>query len=127
MRDRWLTLRVVLGIGAGIAVGIALTFLLEHAILAAILGSLTAVAVAMDHLAIKRYATVGCLTGAGVGLYVCARGDALFAEPLVRSGPFRVIVELLATMVVSGLVCGAYCWVTGKVKKLYDEGRGPFF
>lgn len=126
MKGRRWTRGILLAIGGGIVVGILATFLLEHDMRAVVLGSLVAVAIA-DASAAGRHGMAGLFTGAGIGLFMAARGESVLNESLVRSGLVRVVASLAATMMVSGLVGAVYGFIAGEAKKLYDEGRGPFF
>lgn len=126
MRGGGSTGRVLMAMGVGIAVGILATFLLENDMLAVVLGSVAAVGFA-DASGGGLFGLVGLVAGAGVGLFLGARGDAVLSESLVRNAPARFFASLAATMIVSGLVGAVYGFISGEAKKLYDEGRGPFF
>jgi hypothetical protein len=122
---RW-TPRVLLGIGVGIAIGVLATFPLENDILAAVLGSLAALAVA-DAEGVVQYSVIGFVAGAGVGLFMAATGEPVAGGSLLPTGLWSVLASLLVNTIVSGLVGAVYGFIAGKLKPLYDKGRGPFF
>jgi len=74
-----------------------------------------------------QYAAAGLVTGAAIGLFIDVTGETLVSGSVLPTGPWGVLGRLVVTMVICGLVSAAYGFMAGKVKRLYDEGRGPFF
>jgi|GEM_PF-3152133 len=118
--------RSLLGILFGIVIGLSFTFVVEQDILAVVLGSLAAAAIAgLDE--VKAAVLVGSFTGAGLGLFLVARGERFFTARWMPAGPVGILVHLVLGAIVSGLVGALYSFVTAKLKPLFDEGRGPHF
>ena len=117
--------RTLLGIVGGITVGIPATLVMNE-MRAVVLGSLAAAAIAgLEEVKIAVF--VGSLTGAGVGLFLVARGERFLAAQWAPAGPLGVLVHLVIGAIASGLVGTLYSFVTAKMKPLFDEGRGPHF
>ena len=118
--------RSLLGILFGIVIGLSFTFVVEQDILAVVLGSLAAAAIAgLDEVRVA--VIVASLTGAGLGLFLVARGERFFDAGWAPSGPLSLLIHLVLGVMVSGLVGALYTFVTAKLKTLFDEGRGPHF
>jgi hypothetical protein len=119
--------RFLLGVVVGMAIGIPVTLLAEtNDMFALVLGSLAAAAIA--GLGEVRTAVVaGSLTGAGLGLFLAARGQRFFAVPWAPAGPLSVLVHLVLGAIVCGLLGALYSFVTARLRPLFDEARGPHF
>lgn len=118
--------RVLIGIGAGIAMGLGASYLLDSSMKAAILGALAAIAVGgLED--VKGCTIAGLCTGAVTGLVLAIMGRPFVAETGLPDGPLGTIAQVVATIMVVGMVCAGYGFIVARLKRLYDEGRGPFF
>jgi hypothetical protein len=118
--------RSLLGLVVGIAIGIPVTFVAENDMLAVVLGSLAAAAIAGLR-EIKTAVIVSSFTGAGLGLFLVARGERFFAARWAPAGPLGILVHPILGAIASGLVGALYSFMTAKLKPFFDEGRGPHF
>lgn len=118
--------RFLLGIVLGIALGIPVTFVTENNMLGVVLGSVAAATVAGLQ-EVKTAITVGSFTGAGLGLFLVARGQRFFDVRWAPAGRLGMLVHLLLGAIASGLAGALYSFLTAKLKPLFDEGRGPHF
>jgi len=118
--------RSLLAFVVGIAIGIPVTFVAKNDMLAVVLGSLVAAGIAGLQ-EVKVAVMAGSSTGAGLGLFLVARGERFFDLRSAPAGPLGILVHLVLGAIVSGLVGALYSFVAAKLKPLFDEGRAPYF
>ena len=118
--------RVILGILAGVTASILFISFMRNYVLATVLGMLVAVMIA-DLEQPRKFAMLGFITGSIAGLYLGARNFLIQGELHMALDYLGLAISMLAGLVLTGLLCALYGFITGKVLILYQKGQGPFF
>lgn len=125
IKKRFFTGRVILSILAGVAAAILFMSFMRNYLLASVLGLLVA-ALIVRLSQPGEYALLGAITGGLAGLYIGARNYLLQAPAGSLDYP-TLALYMLGGLLLTGLLCALYGFLTGKFLALYRQGRGPFF
>ena len=123
---RLLAHRMILGLIAGITVSILLMAWMWNDILASVIGTLITLLVAQPE-QLRDFTRLGFVTGVLTGPYAGVQQYWNAGNPPVNVNLPALLLAILSGLILNGILCAAYGFLTGKFLELYKKGRGPFF